>query len=180
MHTMGEERDTFVGLGWKNEIRSLGDLDVRFTPSSEQDIHAGNQCSDDYKFTPFLQSTQAWWWRMHEEHKQYVKNEMKRADIHEKDVKRCVNSESNDAVDLNVDNPIDTKQGIKLVGESLRSLSFRKRMRHLSPHRYSLDERIKNKMVSYVDLILPGPPPSRRDNKKQSKTCTRSAIEKYS
>jgi hypothetical protein len=60
MHTMREERDTFVGLGCEKEIRSLGDPDVLFIPSWERDIRAGNQCSDDYNLTPFLQSTQAW------------------------------------------------------------------------------------------------------------------------
>ena len=38
---------------WKNDIRSLGDLDVPFTPSPECDIRAGNQCNDDYDLTPF-------------------------------------------------------------------------------------------------------------------------------
>ena len=53
MHTMGVERKTFVGLGWENEIRSLGDPDVPFIPSSERDIRAENQYSDDYDLTPF-------------------------------------------------------------------------------------------------------------------------------
>ena len=57
MHTTGEERKTFVGLGWENEIRSLGDFDVLFIPSPKRDIRAGNQCSDDYDLTPFPQST---------------------------------------------------------------------------------------------------------------------------
>ena len=51
---MGEERDTFVGLGWKKDIRCLGDPDVSFTPAPKCNIHAGKQCSDDYEFTPFL------------------------------------------------------------------------------------------------------------------------------
>ena len=59
MHTMGEERKTFVGLGWENEIRNLGKPDVPFIPSSERDIRARNQCSDNYDLTPFSQSTQA-------------------------------------------------------------------------------------------------------------------------
>ena len=64
MHTMGEERKMFVGLGWEKDIRSLGNHDVHFISSSECDIHAGNQCSDDYDLTLFLQSTQARRWRM--------------------------------------------------------------------------------------------------------------------
>jgi hypothetical protein len=63
---MGEEKNMFVALEWEKDIRSLGDPDVLFTPSPERDIRAGIQCSDDYKLTPFLQSTQAWRWKMHE------------------------------------------------------------------------------------------------------------------
>ena len=61
---MGEERDTYVGLGWEKEIRSLGDPDVPFIPSPERDIGAENQYSDDYDHTPFSQFIQAWRWRM--------------------------------------------------------------------------------------------------------------------
>jgi hypothetical protein len=39
---MGEETNIFVGLGWKKEIRSLGDPHVPFKLSSEHDICAGN------------------------------------------------------------------------------------------------------------------------------------------
>ena len=63
----------FVGLGWENEIGSLGDPNVPFNPSPEHDIGAGNQYSDDYGLTPFLESTQAWRWRMQEEEKGYAK-----------------------------------------------------------------------------------------------------------
>ena len=72
MHTMGEERDMFAGLGWENDIRSLGDLHVPFNLLLEYDIGAGNQNSDDYDLTSFSQFIQAWRWRMYE-HKQYVK-----------------------------------------------------------------------------------------------------------
>ena len=67
MHKMGEERDMFAGLGWEKEIRGLGDPHVPFNPSPEHDIGVGNRYSDDYKLTPFLQSTQAWRWRVDEE-----------------------------------------------------------------------------------------------------------------
>ena len=59
MHTMGEERDMFVCIGWEKEIRSLGDPHVPFNSSPEYDIGVANRYSDDYKITPFLQSTQA-------------------------------------------------------------------------------------------------------------------------
>jgi hypothetical protein len=49
----------FDGLGWKKDIRSLGDLHIFFNPSPEHDIGVANQYSNDYKLTPFTQSTQA-------------------------------------------------------------------------------------------------------------------------
>ena len=42
MHTMGEERDMFVGLGWEKEIRSLGDSHISFNPSPEHEKRTGN------------------------------------------------------------------------------------------------------------------------------------------
>jgi hypothetical protein len=55
--------------------------------------------------------------------------------------------------DLNIDNPIDTEQGVMVVGESLRSLSFREMMIHLSPHCRPLKKRMRVKTVLYVDLF---------------------------
>lgn len=54
MHTMEDERDMFDGLGWENEIRSLGDSHIPFNPSSEHDIGVGNQYSNDYELILFL------------------------------------------------------------------------------------------------------------------------------
>ena len=47
-----------------------------------------------------------------------------------------------------------------MVGESSRSLTFHERMKRLSPHCCPLKDRMKDKIVSYVDLLRPGPPPS--------------------
>ena len=44
--------------------------------------------------------------------------------MQEKDVTRCMNSEANDAADLNEDKSIDTEQGVKVAGESSRSMLF--------------------------------------------------------
>ena len=71
-----------------------------------------------------------------------------------------MNSETNDAANLNE----DRENEVKVVGEYLRSLSFRERMKGLSPHYRPLKERMRNKTVSYVDLPRPGPPPSRRNH----------------
>ena len=153
MNIMGKERDMFVGLGWEKEIRSLGDPHVPFNTSPEHEIGVANRYTDDYEMTPFLQSTQAWRWRMKEEHKQSTKNDKRRADVEDKDVTRCMNSKANDAADLNEDKSIDTEQNVKVVGEFSRSLSFRKRMKGLSPHRRPLKDRMRDKTVSYVDLL---------------------------
>ena len=61
---MGDERDMFAGLGWEMEIRILGDPHIPFNPSPEFEFTAGNQDSDDYELTPFLQFTQALRWGM--------------------------------------------------------------------------------------------------------------------
>ena len=131
----------FVGLGWEKEIRSLGDPHVPFNPLSEHDIGATNQYSDDYELTPYLQSIQARRWKMQEEQKQYAKNDKRQANMQEKDETKCMNNEANDTTDLNEDKSINTEQEIKVVGESSRSLSFRDRMRGLSPHRRPLKDR---------------------------------------
>jgi hypothetical protein len=56
------------------------------------------------------------------------------------------------------DNSIDIEE-IKVAGESSKTLSFRKKMRGLSPHRLPLKERKKDRTISYVDLLRPNPPP---------------------
>ena len=138
----------FVGLGWEKEIRSLGDPHVPFNPSPEHDIGSANRYSDDYELTPFSQSTQAWRWRMQEEQKQYEKNEKRQTDVPEKDD------------DLDEDKSNETEQEVKVVGESSKSLSFRERMRGLSPHRRPLNDRMRDKTISYINLLRPGLPPS--------------------
>jgi hypothetical protein len=64
-------------------------------------------------------------------------------------------------VDVDEDKSNETEEEeVKVVGESSKSLSFRKRMRALSPHHLSLKDRKKDKTVSYMDLLRPGPPSS--------------------
>ena len=164
---MGEERDMFAGLGWEKEIRSLGDPHVPFNPSPEHDNGAGKQCSDDYELTPFSQSTQAWRWRMQEEQKQYAKNNKTRADVQEKD------ADVNEDAHLNEEKTTNEEGEVKVVGESSRSLSFRERMRGLLPHRRPLKDRMRDKTVSYIDLLRPGPPPSRRDDETSRRLAKR-------
>ena len=99
--------------------------------------------------------------------------------MQDKDITRNMNSESNDVDDLNVDNPTNTKHGIKVVGESSRPLSFRERMKSLSPHHLPLKERMRDKIISCVDVFRLGSPPSRRDDEKQPRVCRRSETHKY-
>ena len=57
----------FKGLGWDKEIVSLGDPHIPFNPSSERERSVVKRYRDDYKMTPFSQSTQAWKLRVVEE-----------------------------------------------------------------------------------------------------------------
>jgi hypothetical protein len=61
---------------------------------------------------------------------------------------------------------------------SSRSLSFRKRMKILSPHRCLLKDRMKDKTVSYVDLLRPDPPPSRTTDEMKPEASKRLANRK--
>ena len=54
---------------------------------------------------------------------------------------------------------------MKVVRESLKSLPFRERMRALPPHHLPLKDRKKDKTVSYMDFLRPGPPPSESSKK---------------
>ena len=65
---------------------------------------------------------------MEGERRQYAENDKVPMDVVEKDARSCMVGEINDAVDLNDDKLIDVEEVIKVVGESLRSLSFCKRM----------------------------------------------------
>jgi hypothetical protein len=64
-------------------------------------------------------------------------------------------------VNLDEDKSNETEEEeVKVVGESSKSLSFRERMRALPPHHLPLKDRKKDEIVSYMDLLRPGPPPS--------------------
>ena len=143
---MGEKIDMFVGLGWEKEIRILKDPHIPVNLSPEFEFRPGDRASDDYDLTLFSQSTQAWRWRVQEEQKQYEKKE------HAKDV-------SEQDTDLEEDNSNETKPEVKMEGECSKTLSLRQRMRAL-PHHLPLKDRIKDKTISYRDLLRPGPPPS--------------------
>ena len=62
--------------------------------------------------------------------------------------------------DLDENKSKETKQEVKMEGESSKFLSFCERMRGLSQHRCPLKDQMKDKTVSYMDLFRPGPPAS--------------------
>ena len=113
---------------------------------------------------------------MQEDQKQYATNDKRQANVQEKDDTRCMNSEANDVAHLNEDKAIVTEQEVKVVDESLRSLSFCDKMRGLQLHRRPLKDRMRDKMVSYIDLLRPGPPPLKKDNGTPKRLATRKQI----
>jgi hypothetical protein len=145
---MGDERDMFAGLRWEKEIRSLADPHIPVNLSPEFLFAAGNRSNDDYDLTPFLQSTQAWRWRTRGEQKQREQKEKRQEDEPEKDA------------DLDKDKSNKTEKEVKVEGESSKSLSFCEWMRGMTPHHLPLKDRKRDKTISYMDLLRPGPPPS--------------------
>lgn len=81
-----------------------------------------------------------------------------------------MDSEAEDAVDLNYDKSIDIEVEVKIVVKSLRSLSFCERMKNLLLYYRPLKDRTKDQTVCYIDLLQPGPPPSSTDNEVKPKT----------
>ena len=103
----------------------------------------------------------------------------------EKDLTKCVGGDPNDVVDLGEDilrkpgdvdvedNSFDIEE-IKVAGESSKTLSFHKKMRGLSPHRLPLKERMKDRKISYVDLLWPNLLP-KVDPRRKPRASTRLA-----
>ena len=96
-------------------------------------------------------------------------------DVVQKNSRNCVDRDTDDPVDLSADipwkiNDVDSDNNSKHVEEvniaveSSKTLSFREKMRRLSPHRLPLKERMKDRAISYADLLRPDPLPPRTDN----------------
>ena len=102
----------------------------------------------------------------------------------ENDLTITVGGDPNNMVDLSADflwkpgdvdvedNSIDIEE-VKVAGESSRTLFFRKKKRELSSHRLLLKERMKNRTISYVDLLKPDPLPPRLDPRRKPQASTR-------
>ena len=54
---MDDKKDPFNDLEWETEIVRLTDLYIPFNPLSECRMSGAKPYWDDYKMTPFLQST---------------------------------------------------------------------------------------------------------------------------
>ena len=192
MDRMGEEKDIFEGLGWDKEIVSLGDPRVPFNPSPERERSAAKRYRDDYEMTPFSQSTQAWKWRVEEEERQrYVDKFKMKADMVEKDSTNCLDRDANDAIDLSADilwkinevdgedNSIDVEE-VEIAMESSKTLSFREKMKTLSLHCLPLKERMKDRTISYIDLLRSDPLPTRTNDEWKPRSSRRLARRKSS
>ena len=129
---------------------------------------------DDYEITPFSQSTQAWKSRSEEEDQQrYAERVKMRPKKVQKRFEVTVECEMFNAVDLSSDIPWTitetddeeesnyVEQEAEPMAEATKVLSFRERMKRLSPHRLPLKERMKDRTISYVDLLRPNPLPTR-------------------
>ena len=57
----------------------------------------------------------------------------------------------------------DEEQEVKVMAEPLRTLLFWNRMKILLPHHLSLNKRMKDCTISYVDLLRLDPFPPRLD-----------------
>jgi hypothetical protein len=100
----------------------------------------------------------------------------------ENDLIKSVDGDPNDVVDLGVDilrKPVDVEDNsmdieeIKVAKQSSRTLSFRKKRRGLSPHRLLLKECMKDRTISYVDLLWPDLLPPRLDPRRKPQASTR-------
>ena len=186
-----DERDPFAGLGWEVEIVRLADPHTPFNPSPERGVSGAKRFRDDYEITPFSQSTQAWKSRLEEEDRQrHVKRIKMRPEKVQKWSEAIVECEMFDAVDLSSDIPWtltktddddesnDVEQRTKPMAGLTKDLSFRERMKRLSPHRLPLKERMKDRTISYVDLLRPDPLPTRLEQDSMPRVSRRLALQR--
>jgi len=103
----------------------------------------------------------------------------------ENDLTKYVGGDPNDMIDLSMDilrkpevvdvedNSIDIEK-VKVAGKSSKTLPIRKKMRGLSSHRLRLKERMKDRTISYVDLLRPNPLP-KLDPRRKPRASTKLA-----
>ena len=64
------------------------------------------------------------------------------------------------------------------MAELTEDLSFRERMKRLSPHRLPLKERMKERTISYADLLRRNPLPTRLEQDPMPQVSRRLALQK--
>ena len=120
--------------------------------------------------TPFSQSTQAWKWRVEEEERQRYTDKLKREDVVEREEDAV---EEREEVE-DEDNTVDEEEEVNEAVDSSKPLSFCESMRGLSPHPLPLRERMKDRTISYVDLLRPNPVSPPRSNEEHAARASRS------
>ena len=70
------------------------------------------------------------------------------------------------------------EQGTKPKAELTEDLSFHERMKRLSPHWLPLKKRMKDRTISYVDLLHPDPLPTRLEQDPMPRVSRRLALQK--
>ena len=138
LHTMGEERDMFEGLGWDEEVVSLEKPHIPFTPSP------------------------AWIWGAQEEERLLHVDKSKTEDVVDS---QEVEDESN---------TVDEEEEVKEAVEESKQITVKEMFRNLSPHRLPYRERIKDRSISYVDLLCPDPPSPPKSDAEYTARASRS------
>ena len=64
------------------------------------------------------------------------------------------------------------------MAELTKDLSFHERMKRLSPHQLPLKERMKDRTISYVDLLHPDPLSTRLEQDPMCQVSRRLALQK--
>ena len=186
-----DERDSFAVLGWEIEIVRLADPYTPFNLSPECGVSCAKRFCDDYDITPFSQSTQAWKSRLEKEDRQrYLKRIKMRLEKVQKMSEATIECKMFDAGNLSLDilwmitemdndeESKDVEQGTEPMAELTKVLSFCERMKRLSPHRLSLKERMKDRTISYVDLLHLDPHPARLEEDPMLQISRRLALQK--
>ena len=168
-------------------IENLGDPNISFNPSPEHERverSAKDRFRNEYVMTPILQSTQAWKLSVEDDQRQYADNS--EIDTVKKDLRKCVGGDPNDVVNLSAnilrkpghvdveDNSIDIEV-VKISGLISRILFFCKEMKGLSPHHLPFKEQLKDRTISYIDLLRPDPLPLKMDPRRKLRASTRLA-----
>ena len=72
----------------------------------------------------------------------------------------------------------EEEEDVKVVADPPRTLTFSEKMKRLSFHRLPLKERMKDRTISYVNLLCSNPPPPRSDKEPMRQGCRRLAQQK--